>query len=342
MASDRLFDIETRMASTNETKHDPISKTFAFSKSDFDWDNYARCRPVYPESLYQEILAHHAAHGAGFQSAHDMGAGYGLVTRDFLSRHFNHTWTSDPVEHNLSAARKNLKELDASGKITVVQAAAEDDWLPKASVDLVAAFTCLHWADETKYIPTIAAQLKPGGSFVAVVYCCPFILDNPEADALWSRIFHRGGDVWIREAPKAMERFQEGLNSTVPLPTDLFLPGAKRVRYNAELLEEMGDHRDPEFPLKFGNLFSKEHVLSSTKVGKEDVCETRTNIEDWSVQGADIQWFRGLMDTFQILNMALFEEDLKELEEVLKKGDGKGKVTVCWVVDVVLATRKMG
>lgn len=303
MDPDRFFEIEERMSSRDEP-------SYAFSKANFDWDRYARTRLVYPESLYKEILAHHEAHGGGFDTAHDIGAGYGLATRDFLSKHFKHVWTSDPVAHNLQAAKAQLKDRVDAGRVTVVEAAAEDEWLPSESVDLVTAFECLHWSDPEKSIPAIGAQLKPGGTFAAVYYMSPLLLDNPVADAAWSKIMHKSGLIWLDQHPKGAKRAQDGCNSSVPLPTTIFEPGARRIRINAGLVKPTSELRDARVPFAFG-IKDFDQILSWSFVGKDDICEQREDLENWAKRDeVDAAWFRELVETFQLVPLEMVEDEL--------------------------------
>jgi hypothetical protein len=78
-----------------------------FRQAGFDWDGYIKHRPTYPSSLYQRIYEHHYAQSGGWELAHDVGAGPGVVSQE-VEKHFRNVVISDPNEDYINIATHRL------------------------------------------------------------------------------------------------------------------------------------------------------------------------------------------------------------------------------------------
>ena len=315
-----------------------FERKFGFSNKDYDWERYARVRPKYKDSsVWDRVLQYHTAHDGGFDQAHDIGTGYGVVARDFLAKHFNHVYASDPSQ--LDSTKQFLAPLIAEGKVTAHQAAAEDQWLPPGSVDMVTAFECLHWSNPEKTSEAVAAQLKPGGTFVALYYAPrPFIRNNRRADAAWKKIYDICAEQWTAPnttSSKFLPHAYHGLNSHVSLPTELFDSGARRIRVNAELMS-LSPHWSPEEAFRVGASHRPDGAVDY--VGSGEICEDVVDEEGWS-EVVDAQWLEDSLLSFQTsFPLEQAKEEFEEIREAIAQEGGK--ITILWMVDMVLATRR--
>ena len=314
---------------------------FAFGESDYDWDRYTRVRPRYPQSLWNQILEYHRTHGDGsLEIAHDIGSGYGIVAENLLLPNFRHVFVSDPVSHNLDAAKHRLGTKRNEGRITFHEAGAEDaSWLPHGQVDMVSAFECLHWSDTTKSMPAIASQLRPGGTFAALYYTPrPFIRSNRRADKAWVSIFDKFTERSYEPDSAALSflaQCHDGMDGHVRLSTEYFKAGALRQTVNQPLLEE-SPYNDAKNPFAVGRSHSRGNCDS--QVGREDQVETIVDDENWSQQ-VDAEWFKDLVKSLQPkMPFDRIVGEFKELDEAVKEEGGK--TTIVWIVQIVLATRK--
>ena len=316
-------------------------KDLGFSENDYDWERYARVRPKYPQSLWNQILEYHRTHGNNnFKAGHDIGSGFGIVAEDLLLPNFEHVFVSDPVSHNLDAAKHRLGTKGNDGRITFHQTGAEDaSWLPSGQVDMISAFECLHWSDTAKSLPAIASQLKPGGTFTALYYTPqPFIRNNRRADKAWASIFKKFVERSC-EPGSTTARFlaqcHDGLDGHVSLSAEYFKPGALRQTVNQLLLEE-SPYSDAENPFKIGPGHSRGNRRSH--VGPEDRIETIVDDKNWSEQ-VDAEWLKDLVKSLQPkMPLDRIVEEFKELDEAVK--DEGGTTTVVWILQIILATRK--
>ncbi|KAI9659346.1 MAG: hypothetical protein M1821_001604 [Bathelium mastoideum] len=314
---------------------------YGFGEKDYDWERYARVRPKYPQSLWNQILEYHHKHGNdSFDAAHDIGSGFGIVAENLLVPHFKHVFVSDPVSHNLSAAKHRLQITGSEGRITFHEAGAEDaSWLPKGQMDMVSAFECLHWSDTTKSMPAIASQLRPGGTFAALYYTPrPLIRNNHRADKAWASIFAKYAER-AYEPDSTTARFlaqcYDGMNDHVRISTEYFKPGALRQTVNQTLLEE-SPYSDAKSPFKIGPMHLKES--SSTMVGPEDKVETIIDDRNWS-ERVDAQWLKDLVASLQPkMPLDRVVEEFGELDEAIKEEGGQ--TTIVWIVQIILATRR--
>ncbi|MBB5786595.1 class I SAM-dependent methyltransferase [Jiangella mangrovi] len=130
---------------------------------DEDAELYDRCRPGYPETIFDD-LAELAGLAPGRRVV-EIGPGTGQATRRLVA----HGTEVVAVElgANLAAV---LRERTAGQPVEVVEAAFEH-WsagAPVASADLVASFTAWHWLDPGIRGERVARVLRPGGALATV------------------------------------------------------------------------------------------------------------------------------------------------------------------------------
>ncbi|TQW10940.1 methyltransferase domain-containing protein [Cordyceps javanica] len=145
------------------TAEDPA---IPFSLAQEAWASYKEHRPEYPQSMFDRWYDYHRAHGGKFDTAHDVGAGGGILSAK-LAQSFAHVVVSDPGASNLALARSALQP---ASRFTFHLGPGEASWLPAASVDLVAYGESLHWMDTRPALAAAAASLRPGGTVAAVFY----------------------------------------------------------------------------------------------------------------------------------------------------------------------------
>lgn len=145
--------------------------TDIFSRTSDFWTSYLKGRPWLPDSLFQRIFDYHTKHGGEFQTVHEAGAAAAIHSLR-IGAPFTKVIVTDPSEDNMTAARARMSAAGArKGKFEFHVTTLEDSGalLAPASVDMVFCATMLHFADLPRAWEAIAHQLKPGGTFVALV-----------------------------------------------------------------------------------------------------------------------------------------------------------------------------
>ncbi len=125
-----------------------------------DPDGYARGRPPYPASVFEEMEKDRALSGAAIV---EIGAGTGLATESLLRRGPARLLAIEPdarlaayLRRGLSAHHSELAVSDASFE--------EADFAPE-SADLIVSATAFHWLDQPSALAKAMHVLKPGGCF---------------------------------------------------------------------------------------------------------------------------------------------------------------------------------
>lgn len=191
-----------------------------------------------------------------------------------------------------------------------------------------------HYFDAPNAIKSIAATLRPGATLAAVTY--GFKLRFPEYPVLeefWYRVASKESLRLIREglfpaAVKGLAAAMSGLDF-VPLPEELFRPGARRILVNAD--------KSDERPLYFVDEDCSCWKPAPNRVGPSD---SREFVKDQSWRRkADAAWLRGFLESCQMgFGQQTWETDeWKELESVVLSAGGH--VIVEWPVAMILATR---
>lgn len=130
---------------------------------DEDAELYDRCRPGYPEAIFDD-LGELAGLAPGTRVV-EIGPGTGQATRRLVAR--GAEVVAVELGANLAAV---LRARTAGRSVEVVEAAFEHwaDDAPAASADLVTSFTAWHWLDAAVRGERVARVLRPGGALATV------------------------------------------------------------------------------------------------------------------------------------------------------------------------------
>ncbi len=121
---------------------------------------YARCRPLYPQSVFDALEA--ALRGGRRAHAVDLGAGTGQATRALADRFVNVTAVEpDPRMAENFPKFRNVALLN--------EAAENVDFVP-GSIDAVIAATSFHWMEQSEVCMKAHRWLRPGGVFFPFRY----------------------------------------------------------------------------------------------------------------------------------------------------------------------------
>ncbi|KAI0452023.1 S-adenosyl-L-methionine-dependent methyltransferase [Xylaria acuta] len=156
-----------------------------------DWYKYMLYRPTYRESFFRRIYEYHTQKPeASWSTAHDVGAGHGIVSATLANR-FNQVVVSDPNAGYNKVARQLLVEQYGwpESKFVFLQEGAEESSVETETVDLITACECMQWTNTDDAVDEFARQLKPGGTPVMTLYMRPLILGNERAQAIWKEIW---------------------------------------------------------------------------------------------------------------------------------------------------------
>ncbi|CAN8099650.1 unnamed protein product [Discula destructiva] len=184
--------------------------TFHLADGD-KWDTYIKQRPGYPDSMFQRWLDYHGKDNK-LESIYDLGTGGGVGAMALLKalprlhRHdpanssLKTLHLSDPGEANIAAARHNLTPTRFPGiNFTFHRGPGEEPNpnIAPGTLDMVMACECLHWTRIEPTMRNIAASLRPGGTFAAILYnATPRIIGDGDGD----------GNPAARQAQLAVER----------------------------------------------------------------------------------------------------------------------------------------
>lgn len=311
------------MASTN---YDLYTQDAAF------WEDYIKGRPQVPQSFFDRIFEYHSKHGGSFDKAHDAAAGGGIHSARLAER-FKTVHVSDISEENIRVAQMRLQD---NGKFTFGAARMQDaTFPPDASVDMLFCAVAIHFCGvgvETA-INNAARQLKPSGTLAISAFGIA-VFDDPKVQDLWLRMNTQAAALTL-DATKTPET-STGLYAIVqlaaseydgvPLPEDLFLPGAQRIKMN---FSPGWNWRSAMVPSVFDAV-----IPPLDRKGLLDIL-------DWE-ENAD--WFFTMTPEELLAHYKSwpYKQDdqinqmWEEMQELTKDGHIKGR----WPVVLLLATRK--
>lgn len=163
----------------------------AWDCKEVDWNEYESHRSPYTKALYDLIFQHHETNNGRYESALDVGAEGGTVTKVLLER-FKHVIFSDPSEEYITRAQKCFKKQLDSGSMTFLQRKFDqftlEDIPNETPVDMITAGTCIHFSDPALLTTQLAPLLRSGGTFAAFSYgSIPITpVDHPRGRSRWS------------------------------------------------------------------------------------------------------------------------------------------------------------
>lgn len=311
------------------------TENLGFAAQNFNWDDYIRYRPLYPQSLYNRVFAYHAQHSGSWDVAHDVGAGAGIVAEGLASR-FRRVIVSDPNGDYIEIARNRLSRIDHIGtsetKFSFLQEKAESSSVESGTVDVVCCFEAIHWTEMAASVDEFARQLKIGGTVVVFVYDRPRLVGNHAAKNIWDGIF----EAWERRIVKVgdvMARALRNSNSwgdAVPFPAEQWEEGVERLLINTGGPEPM----DTE---------ARRVMADPSRVVDTDRKESIDVDEDW-ISEKDLEWLKGSFATFLpglYEEGSLLEAELGSCWEQLNMAIGNGnKIKVVWPAFMILASKR--
>lgn len=264
---------------------------------------------------------------------------------------------SDAGHANITSAQQSLTStFPSESKFTFIHSPAEavHAALAPASVDFVSVGMAFHYFDAPRAIRAIAAMLKPGGTLAAVTYGFNLHFPGrPRLDRLWYAATSREtlrllrGGALFPAAVRGLASAMAGLDA-VPLPTELFEPGAQRILVNVDE-DEVEDEEKETAPAAGSRPIPRPPPLrfvdedpswdpAPVRVGVADVRRRMRTDRGWRRE-ADAAWLRGFLSSCQMgfdeRTWACAEWAALEAE-VDRAG---GRVLVEWPVAVIMATR---
>jgi ubiquinone/menaquinone biosynthesis C-methylase UbiE len=309
------------MAVLTETKSGDVEFGFSVSEG-ADWSEYLAFRPLYPQSFFNHIFKYHSQKSqAAYNTAHDVGAGCGIVSSTLASQ-FQNVIVSDPNDGYTTLARKLLvKDSGISEtRITFLQEGAEKSSVASRTVDLIAACEMMQWTDTAVAVREFGRELTVGGTLALTYYTRPRIVGHDGAQKIWKAIW----DEYSKRAQGELyDRAFEIVNSgyqCIGFP-DAEWEKIKRVYINC------------------GG--STEHFKIDGRLGRNAVRADEETVwvegdDGWAdVQGVD--WLKGYLATWV---PKIPESEIQHLWDELESTLNGEKTRIESPVVVVLATKK--
>ena len=145
---------------------------FDFGKTS---ESYARFRDIYPESMYEKLIAF----GIGKEGQHILDLGSGTAVLPINLYHTGAHFTATDIAAEQVEYGKKLASEKGMDNITFKVCSAEDTGFDDSTFDAVTAVQCFPYFDAEKAAAEIHRVLKPHGLF------CKIIMDwLPKQDAV--------------------------------------------------------------------------------------------------------------------------------------------------------------
>ena len=159
---------------------------------------YARCRPRYPDGLFEYLASVAPSTGLAWDCA--TGSGQAAVS---LAGHFDRVIATD-------ASRQQLDRAKPHERVAYQAAQAECTQIASSSVDLVTVAQALHWFDIPAFFDEAKRVLKPDG--VIAVWCYSWVRVDPVVNEPISRLYQ---DLLGPHWPPERRLVQEGYRNVV-------------------------------------------------------------------------------------------------------------------------------
>lgn len=304
----------------------PRHQTWDFDN--VDWDEYESHRPPYSKALYDIIYEHHQAHGGQWNTALDVGAGGGVVTRVLLNS-FDHVYCSDSSATYLAQAKARFSKEAEAGRVSFLQRKfdefdTEKDLANTGPVDLITAGTCIHFSKPAVLMSQLAPLLHIGGTVTAFTYGATPIAPPG----------HPAGPLISKTKNKLMRYVHENI-----IPIDKHEgPGTIQSRYhNVDF--------DPETWTNVRRITSVPEAQNYPDWMQPAVSRVREGESSDEVVGEDTitrtVGFEFFPTMFRNIGPGLdIEEVIKDELEELKRCMGEERILLRWPVILVVATKK--
>ncbi|GAP88370.1 putative methyltransferase type 11 [Rosellinia necatrix] len=305
-----------------QTAGEDLERGFS-TRHGVDWTKYMLYRPTYPESFFRRIYNYHGQKpGASWSTAHDVGAGPGIVSSTLVDT-FNHVIVSDPDEGHGKVARQVLVEEAGipESRLVFLREDAESSSVEAGTVDLITACECIQYTDTANAVSEFARQLGPGGTLAVTLYSRPYILGNERAQSVWNAMFTAVSRKYSQPLfQRAFRILNSGLDCVALPPEDW--EAVKRVYVNAGRGTET---------------FRISDDVPESRVGSNEELVWIYGDPDWSDKEREVDSLRGLMSTWA---PGLTESEARGYWEELESAlDGATFRTETPVV-IVLATKR--
>lgn len=133
----------------------------------FDWglvsEDYAKFRDIYPQELYDAILARGLCRNG--QRVLDLGSGTGVLPRSLYR--YGASWVGTDISEQQIAQAKRLAA-QAGMDIEFLTSAAEALPFQAASFDVITACQCFWYFQPQIVAPKLAELLRPGGKLLVL------------------------------------------------------------------------------------------------------------------------------------------------------------------------------
>jgi len=161
---------------------------------------YAKCRPVYPQQLYDFILSN----VTNKQTAWDCGTGNGQAAKEF-AKIFDKVYATD-------ISQKQIENAIKEDRIFYSVQPAEQTNFPDNSFDLITVAQALHWFQFDDFYMEVKRVAKPDALFAAWTYSLLRI--SKEIDPLIvAHHFNTLGEYWDAERKYVDEEYRN-----IPFP----------------------------------------------------------------------------------------------------------------------------
>ncbi len=166
-------------------------------------DLYAKYRPTYPSTLYQQL----AQLTEGHALAWDCGTGNGQAAVA-LANHYAQVHATD-------ASQQQIEKATPHPKVAYAVAPAEQCPLPNHSVDLVSVAQAIHWFNFEGFYAEVRRVCKPGALVAAWTYTVFQVTDA--VDAVVKHFYENiTGPYWPPE-----RRYIDAAYATIPFPFEV-------------------------------------------------------------------------------------------------------------------------
>ncbi|KAI1172051.1 S-adenosyl-L-methionine-dependent methyltransferase [Nemania sp. FL0916] len=300
---------------------------FTSPRGGVDWSEYSVYRPIYQPSFFNRIYSYHSSKPSpvspSWSIAHDVGAGHGIVSSSLAAK-FSRVIVSEPNPSYSATAQELLihKAGWPEDKFAFLNEGAEKSFVEDASVDLITACECLHFADSDAAMENFARELKPGGTLVVTYYAQPTIVGNEAAQEIWRRLYRAFADREISPVFTRALRVASSGYDAVGIPAGKF-EGVKRVYVNAS---------------KGIASFLAGDVAAESKVGEGEERVWVHGDKDWcDDEGQGVEYFKKYIATWI---PPIPEDDVKDLWDEMERVLDGGKVRTETPLVMLLATRR--
>lgn len=290
--------------------------------SGVDWNDYMQYRPLYTSTFFNRIYDYHSSKSnAAWSTAHDVGAGCGIVAASLAPR-FEHLIVSDPVDEYIDLAKELLItrcKIPAS-KVRFEVAKGEELQIEPNSIDLMTVCECIHWMEPADALSVFAKQLRSGGTLAITGYYVPSIENNPTAQHHWGIIWQIWGQCNVAHLFERAVRHTNTGFEPIGFPSDTWRD-VKRIYVNAKGSTDTFKFDQRTLPSQF-----REGI--EERIWVEDDPDW---IFDWGMDE-----LRGYLRT---MGASLDEEAAREHWEAIEKALGGNKARVNLPLVMLLATK---